>query len=421
MVGLGLREAESVGWGAVSSLGRTGLPAADRCFACGACVGVCPWGAITLAPDHFGFLAPVVDVTKCVECGACEEVCPVINSPRAERVDQTYPFAAWSRSPRLRWISSSGGAALSFSGYFRSKGYRVAGAVFDDDFRSVGHVFAEDVEDILDTVGSKYIQSNSSLVLRQLFLNLDKTHSQSGGPFAFFGTPCQVAGARNLMERKGLGWGDSDAFFVDFFCHGVPSYLVWWGFLDEIVAPKVGKIQFVDFRGKSQGWSNYTFSAYGLQGTYTYTFLDTIFGQLFLSDLCLRPSCYTCPYRAYSAADVRVGDFWGREFDRENMGVSLLAPISKRGLEEIESNDNLILWSVPVRLLYESQPLMLKPELLIPENRDAVMDELRRGRSVKDIYDRYLRKQHSKRLRKKRMRGAVPPFVTKFAKQILGR
>lgn len=403
-----------------SGLDRVRLPGSDRCFGCGGCVGVCPRAAIVLQYDSFGFLMPVVDEAQCIECGACAQVCPVLNPPKSERVDQTYPFASWSRSPRLRWISSSGGAALSFSGYFRSKGYSVAGAVFDEGFRSVKHIFADDTEDMFETVGSKYVQSNASLVLKRMSAGLGEYPKDSNEHFAFFGTPCQVAAARNLMERRGAELEDSECFFVDFFCHGVPSYLAWWGFLDEVVLPKIGQMQFLDFRNKAQGWSNYTFSAYGTQGTYACTFLDTIFGQLFLCDLCLRRSCYTCPFRARSAADLRVGDFWGREFDNDNMGVSLLSPITQKGLDAIESNHNLVLWSVPIRLLYESQPLMLKPELPEPQSREAVMNELRQGSSVKSIYDRHLAKDHSRRLRRKRMRGAVPPSVKKLAKQVFG-
>ncbi len=62
--------------------------------------------------------------------------------------------------------------------------------------------------------------------------------------------------------------------------------------------------------------------------------LDTPYsGKLFLSDLCLQDSCYTCPYRSTSAADLRIGDFWGHEFDRDAMGVSLIVPITEKGLQ----------------------------------------------------------------------------------------
>jgi ferredoxin len=42
----------------------------DECVACGACVDVCPEGAITIED------VAVVDVKKCLDCGACVDECP---------------------------------------------------------------------------------------------------------------------------------------------------------------------------------------------------------------------------------------------------------------------------------------------------------------------------------------------------------
>lgn len=43
---------------------------ADNCVACGACVDVCPQGAITVVD------VAVIDETACVDCGACVDECP---------------------------------------------------------------------------------------------------------------------------------------------------------------------------------------------------------------------------------------------------------------------------------------------------------------------------------------------------------
>ncbi len=45
----------------------------ERCIKCGACVGVCPFGAIRLEGTH----RIVVDPEKCTNCGLCVKACPV--------------------------------------------------------------------------------------------------------------------------------------------------------------------------------------------------------------------------------------------------------------------------------------------------------------------------------------------------------
>lgn len=47
----------------------------SQCCGCSACFVACPKGAITMKPDEFGFLYPVIDEVLCVGCGACVKVC----------------------------------------------------------------------------------------------------------------------------------------------------------------------------------------------------------------------------------------------------------------------------------------------------------------------------------------------------------
>ncbi|MDX2480656.1 MAG: 4Fe-4S binding protein [Desulfuromusa sp.] len=46
----------------------------NLCSGCGACVGVCPTGA--LAIDIFKSHKPVINESKCTDCGLCYDVCP---------------------------------------------------------------------------------------------------------------------------------------------------------------------------------------------------------------------------------------------------------------------------------------------------------------------------------------------------------
>lgn len=44
----------------------------NDCVACGSCVKVCPFYAITVSQG----IQAVVDIEKCVGCGKCEKECP---------------------------------------------------------------------------------------------------------------------------------------------------------------------------------------------------------------------------------------------------------------------------------------------------------------------------------------------------------
>ena len=44
----------------------------EECVACGACVGECPKGAISV----FKGIYSVIDETICVGCGLCAKACP---------------------------------------------------------------------------------------------------------------------------------------------------------------------------------------------------------------------------------------------------------------------------------------------------------------------------------------------------------
>ncbi len=45
----------------------------ERCFDCGACIGVCPTEALGLSEEN----ELEIDFEKCVRCGICADVCPV--------------------------------------------------------------------------------------------------------------------------------------------------------------------------------------------------------------------------------------------------------------------------------------------------------------------------------------------------------
>ena len=48
------------------------------------------------------------------------------------------------------------------------------------------------------------------------------------------------------------------------------------------------------------------------------------FLKLFTMGVVNQESCFTCPYRNLSSADIRLGDYWGKRYENSEEGVSMV-------------------------------------------------------------------------------------------------
>ena len=285
-----------------------------HCSGCGVCASVCPKNAIQIKLSKEGFYTANLDKSKCVNCGLCVKVCPKFIEET--KIDFTkFPlYAVWSNNKKEQESSSSGAIAYELALWGFENGYKIAGVIYDNTIQKAQTILAKTKEDLILFKGSKYLQSFSADVVKEILSLNDKV--------MFFGTPCQCAGLRLLANQK----GKKDLILVDFFCHGVPSYLIW----DRFIPKNTKK---VSFRSKVNGWHNYSMV------------LDDIvinqkknpFYTLFFSDLLLGDACYTCKAKNnFNYADFRLGDFWGSTFDNREDGVSAVCAISKKAQEILD-------------------------------------------------------------------------------------
>ncbi len=278
-----------------------------NCCGCGACAQRCPKQCITMQSDKEGFAYPVVDTKQCTNCGLCEKVCPVINQQPERQPIATY--AATNSNETVREQSSSGGIFTLLSEETINKGGIVFGAAFNEKW-AVEHTFTDKIDDIKKFRGSKYVQSNigNSYAAAEKIL-------KEGKEVLFSGTPCQIAGLKRFLRKE-----YKNLKTIDFVCHGVPSPWVWEKYLKEVCqANDIATISDIQFRNKAEGWKKYSFvvkytNAEGIEREYRETMGQNIFMKCFLSDLCLRPSCYKCPARSgKSGSDITLGDLWGAQ------------------------------------------------------------------------------------------------------------
>jgi coenzyme F420-reducing hydrogenase beta subunit len=258
--------------------------------------------------DKEGFAYPVVDTKQCTNCGLCEKVCPVINQHPERQPIATY--AATNSNETVREQSSSGGIFTLLAEETINKGGIVFGAAFNEKW-AVEHAFADKIDDIKKFRGSKYVQSNigNSYAAAEKIL-------KEGKEVLFSGTPCQIAGLKRFLRKE-----YKNLKTVDFVCHGTPCPLVWKKYLDEVChANKIGNITDIQFRNKAEGWKNYSFvikytNNEGYKRELREKIGNNLYMKCFLSDLCLRPSCYKCPARnGKSGSDITLGDLWGAEY-----------------------------------------------------------------------------------------------------------
>lgn len=283
-----------------------------KCCGCTACISVCPKGCISMSEDKEGFLYPVVDSVKCIDCGLCEKVCPVLHPLKNEAEPLVY--AAINNDESIRMQSSSGGIFTLLAESVIDNGGVVFGVCFDRDWNVV-HDYTETKEGLARFRGSKYVQSNVGNSFSQVKIFLD-----AGREVLFSGTPCQVAGLKNYLRKP-----YPNLLTVDLVCHGVPSPDVWRKYLQETVCKEYGikknksavnicdYISDISFRAKDKGWKKYSVKIVFRNGKFEMIpFFENLYMNAFLSDMSLRPSCYTCPTKQHNVqSDITLADFWG--------------------------------------------------------------------------------------------------------------
>ena len=295
------------------------------CCGCTACEAVCPVDAIDVKLDVEGFWRAEIDEGACVSCGKCRRVCPFIENSSSVAIEDGKLFSYKSANSSQLLESSSGGAGAAIAKAESNVNYAVFGCAFEVGRGAVARlVEPKDTDGLGSLAGSKYMQSEVGHVLAD--------SEAYDGPVLVMGTPCQVAATRNLLGEK------ADVTYVDLICHGVPTrylyerYLEW---LSKEYGIDSAKAE-ITFRYKPRGWHDrYIRTTDGVHETCLHQRRDPYF-LMFEAGQCYAPCCYECPWRDTSAADVRLGDYWGPKFQDDRTGVSMVLALTERGCEVVK-------------------------------------------------------------------------------------
>ena len=302
-----------------------------ECCGCQACANACPLNCVSMKSDSEGFFYPSIDERYCINCGMCDRVCP-FKKEDSLRIRKPTTLAARIKDDDIRKNSSSGGVFSILANKIIEDSGIVYGVGMSDDLKSARHFRVASYEGLAKLRGSKYLQSNTGDIYRSVKHDLDNNTKA-----LFSGTPCQVNGLMLFLGRE-----YKNLLTVEVVCHGVPSPALWVKYFDYLEQKYNAKIRSLNFREKREGWKLFGLMEEGDNISRHLNHRKDPYMQMFLKNLCLRPSCYNCkPKKSESMADITIADFWGvnsilPEMD-DDLGTSLIMVQTRKGEEELES------------------------------------------------------------------------------------
>lgn len=364
------------------------------CFGCGVCAACCGKKIISIELNRDGFYEPRInEPERCTNCGICLDVCAFNHKERALKPEeiQIKSWAAWSNDENVRRKCSSGGIGFEIGKQLIEQGYQAVGCRYDIKKQRAEHYIATTVEEFVQSIGSKYIQSYTEEAFKQV--------KRKGQKFLVTGTPCQIDSFRRMIRKFRC---EENFILMDFFCHCVPSMHAWKAYI-KMLEPKIGEVTYASWRNKFEyGWHDSWIM--GIDGVNTSKPVDwhdsynlilrerktyiqsrwsqgDLFYKLFLGDVALGQQCETdCKYKFdRSSADIRIGDLWGQTYQTDQKGVSSLIAFTERGKQIVESLHDVTLKEHPFHVVAEGQ---MKENAHAKEMYPVVMWYLRKNYNI---------------------------------------
>lgn len=341
-----------------------------NCYGCGVCAASCPKDIISIKLNNRGFYEPVIqDQRQCIDCSICLDVCAFNHHQIALNPNGFKPtsYAAWSNDSGIRKKCSSGGIGFEIGKQLIERGYHAVGCRYDIVEQRAEHYIATTVEDFVQSIGSKYIQSYTETAFKEVKLK--------GQKYLVTGTPCQIDSFRRMIRRFRC---EENFVLLDFFCHCVPSMYVWKAYIKKL-EPVIGQVTYASWRNKfDYGWhDSWSMRIDGINSPNPINWHESynmiirgrknyiqsrrtkgdLFYKLFLGDLMLGPQCqHQCKYKYdKSSADIRIGDLWGGQYKNDELGVSALIAFTQKGQAIIDSLSNVTIIEHPFNIVAEGQ------------------------------------------------------------------
>lgn len=391
------------------------------CTSCQMCGAVCPKSAISVSLDKEGFYRPSVERELCIDCELCTKVCYKFDNDIKQfstgDLLQTKLYAASAIDDKIVESTTSGGIADLLARSLINKGYKVIGASYCSESNNVIHEIADSIDKTKRFRGSKYIQSYSVDAFRKI------VKRRSEEKYAVFGLPCQIYAISKYLDRIHA----RDKFvLIDLFCHGCPTMLAWSKVSDSLKDKLHTKaFTFANWRSKQRGWGSFVLEVHTNTGkSFTSKPMSNEFFDFFFSNQLLNESCTDCRVRGSLAyTDIRLGDFWGKEYDKTFRGVSGVSIATKTGadlfksisseIEMVEKDYSSFLPYQSWNHKYKINPRLRSELMALLQDKSSSLSQcvapIRRRRSKVDRFKIYI----------KQALCYLPDFVEKRIRQVI--
>ncbi len=286
------------------------------CHRCGACVGICPAGTLSLNSEGFP-----KQTSECINCNRCVQVCSGIvvdyETMGRDMFGETYRYGpalgefidtvvAHATDEEIRWCGASGGVITQLLVYLLESG-QIKGALVavqhrDDPSMGEG-ILARSREELVAAAQSRYTTTPSLTALKDM--------SGEDGPFAVVGLPCQIHSVR-MLQKVDKRWARKVVFTIGLVCSHNPPCIA----TREVAAMfSRGKTQLekTHYRQSDQrGWPHDTVELKYTNGEVRRSPFGPAETVTLLKNLYPLGRCLMCVDATAEFADIGVADPWIR-------------------------------------------------------------------------------------------------------------
>jgi coenzyme F420 hydrogenase subunit beta len=297
---------------------------------CGACMPICPFGAVNIVKDNKnGTYKPVIS-EKCVQCGLCVEACfgigvnlklslGVFNKESEDPVLGIYSncYGGYACDNEIRYSSASGGIVSALL-LFALEEKMVDGVLVTkmDERKPLEPkpFIAKTKSEVVSAARSKYCPVPVDMALKAIM--------QEDGHYAVVGLPCHIYGIRKA-ESIYPDLTSKILFHIGIFCGGMPNFLATEYLLRRLKLRRE-EIMRIEYRG--EGWPGKMLIELKGIGDNQRDKLLLPYPEYWdgFSSLFLPYRCTLCADGFNKFADVSCGDAWLPEYRGDNLGTSII-------------------------------------------------------------------------------------------------